>query len=377
MSFFRLLLSVLIIILMVLSFSSTGSACCDTVEPVIVEEKSKIEVFLENLYRTTMLIDIDSKDLDFWHDSISKGVPGAVVAYSFIFSEEMNKRNLPDGRFVDVLVKALLDREAEASEKTSMIGRLQNDVSRHTIFLDVVNSSEFTRVYNALGVRRSTTRLPARSTVGSTVMTVIWNNIADANFSGISDRPEHIAGIIGNMQSEAGPSLCPFQIQVGNHRGLGLMQWTNPSVSSGGRRTVMEDFMWQNGISQDDFLNEMNKHLTWYCTDPVNLHPQDLLDRVIEEQINFMFHEFGNTWEKQYMEYINYPAVTTGTAGARAYAELFCALVLRPGYGGSFNTVEDSGVLSALGSSPWSSRTSYSALSVRRDRAAAVYDHFG
>ena len=151
------------------------------------------------------------------------------------------------------------------------------------------------------------------------------------------------------------------------------MQWTDPSGSSGGRRTNMENFLWQSGISQDDFLEEMNKHLKRYCDHPTGLHPPILLNMVIEAQVNFMFHELANTWERQYMDYINYPAGTTGTAGARAYAELFCAMALRPGEGGAFNTVEDPNVQDALRASPWSHRTSYSALAIRRDRAEAVY----
>jgi len=138
----------------------------------------------------------------------------------------------------------------------------------------------------------------------------------------------------------------------------------------------MEEYMWQNGVQQDAFLEEMNKHLTRYCSHPTSLHPQDLLERVIEAQIQFMFHELRNTWERQYVDYMSHVAGATGTVGARAYAELFCAMALRPGDGGRFNTVEDPGVLNALGASPWSSRTSYSALALRRDRAEAVYHAF-
>jgi hypothetical protein len=69
------------------------------------------------------------------------------------------------------------------------------------------------------------------------------------------------------------------------------MQW------SFSRRTDLENFMWENGISQEEFEEEMNKHLTSYVCPPGN-HPQELLDRVLEIQINFMFHELRNTWER-------------------------------------------------------------------------------
>jgi len=330
-------------------------------------------LFVTRLYWTTQQKHPDIKDLDFWHSALEMGVPAEVVAYNFIFSPEMQNRNLSDTRFINILYQALLDRNAKADELTLWRNSLQNGESRFYVYTRIINSNEFTRLVSNFKVARGITPFLADAITDSTIIDRIWDSIAKAGFSGISDRPEHIAGIIGNMMSEAGLSLCPFQIQVSNHRGLGLMQWTNASGSSSGRRTEMENFMWNSGIPQDAFINEMNKHLTRYCNHPSSLHPPDLLDRVLDIQVQFMFYELRNTWERQYMDYTNYPAGITGVEGARAYAELFCALSVRPGDGGIYNTVEDYSVLDALKSSPWSHRTSYSALALRRDRAEVIY----
>ena len=130
------------------------------------------------------------------------------------------------------------------------------------------------------------------------------------------------------------------------------------------------------------FAAEMNKHLhTYVC--PPGTHPQALLDRVLELQIAFMFHELRNTSEREYIIYVNFPTVRTGPAGARAYAELFCSLALRPGPGTTeTDNIQDQGVINALQASPYSGgrgnldRISYSALSLRRSRAETVFLQF-
>lgn len=210
---------------------------------------------------------------------------------------------------------------------------------------------------------------------GTSMIARIWNAIVRADVKGISDRPEHIAGIIGNLQSEAGVALCPFQQEVCAKQGLGLMQWSFQ------RRTDLESFMWNNGINQTAFTAEMNKHLNNICNN-VSVHPTDLLDRVLDVQIRFMFHELTNTWERFYLNYVDHPTNRTGVAGARSYAELFCVLSLRPGSGsGTNDDIQDAGVQRARRESDFGGRgtldrISFSGLATRRNRAAAVYEQF-
>jgi len=212
---------------------------------------------------------------------------------------------------------------------------------------------------------------------GNSMVARVWNLIVAQQVSGISDRPEHIAGIIGNLQAEAGLALCPFQQQTsGSRAGLGLMQWSH------GRRTNLENFMWRNGVSQEAFTQEMNRHLNSTCTGTC-MHPPELLNRVLELQVQFMFYELRNTGERQYLNFVNSPTSRTGVAGARAYAELFCALALRPGAGranGQDNII-DEGVIEARRASQFGGagtldRTSFSALQLRRDRAEQVFRQF-
>jgi len=207
----------------------------------------------------------------------------------------------------------------------------------------------------------------------------IWNLIVRTRYNGISDRPEHIAGIIGNMQVEAGSALCPFQQQVGSNRaGLGLMQW------SGGRRTNMQNYLWNNNVDQRQFDTEMHKHLDGLCN-PNNAshrHPQELLERVTTLQVRFMFEELRNS-ERHYIGFRDFPSSRTGVMGSRAYAELFCVLVLRPGSGtGSDNNIQDGGVREALRASTYVGgvgnldRVSYNRLASRRFNAEEVFLQF-
>jgi hypothetical protein len=159
------------------------------------------------------------------------------------------------------------------------------------------------------------------------------------------------------------------------------MQWTNTSpCGTLGRRIDLESFMWRNGISQAEFEAEMNKHLTWYCNSPEHVHPAELLERVTQVQINFMFHELSNTWERFYLTHVDFPTNRTGVAGARSYAELFCALALRPGPGNvnGADDLLDAGVMRALQESIIidQGRISFSALAVRRNNAELFYRQF-
>jgi len=331
-------------------------------------------VFATRLYWTTLERAPDPDGLNFWHNSLKNGTrTGAVIAYDFIFSIEMLNRNLTDDHFVEILYKSMMGRDSDPGGKAFWLNRIRNGASRYSIFVEFVRSPEFGQICIDHNIIRGTAPQPANSIPGNTSLSKIWNSIVTAQFRGISNRPEHIAGIIGNLQAEAGSTLCPFQQQVSNQVGLGLMQW------SYGRRTSLENFMWSNGISQDLFYEEMNKHITSYCRGPQN-HPPAFLDRVLEVQIRFMFHELANTWERFYLDFVDFPMDRVGIAGARAYAELFCVLALRPGPGvGDINNIQDPGVEMALTASLFEggpgnlNRISYSGLNTRRNNAEAVF----
>ncbi|MCL2425553.1 MAG: phage tail tip lysozyme [Oscillospiraceae bacterium] len=337
-----------------------------------------IQVFVTRMYRTTLQREPDVSGLNNWTNELLNGrTTGAAIAYGFIFSDEMFDRNLTNRQFVEILYNSLLGRTSDPDGLNAWVNQLENSVSRYSVFLGFVYSREFDLICREHGIVRGVAPHPENAMRGDSMVARIWNLIVIQQLRGISDRPEHIAGIIGNLQSEAGPTLCPFQQQVGgNQAGLGLMQW------SFGRRISLENFMWRNGISQSDFTREMNRHLTGVCASTC-IHPPEFLARVLEIQINFMFYELRTTSERLYMNFVDFPENKTGIAGARAYAELFCALALRPGPGreSGLDDIQDVGVLFAREVSPFGGvdnldRVSFSGLEVRRNRAEQVFRQF-
>jgi hypothetical protein len=328
-----------------------------------------IDHFLIRLYAFALGRGPDEEGMQHWRSILRGGTSGGSVAYNFIFSHELTSRNLSNSSFLDVLYITMLGRHADADGKAYWLNKLNSGVARTSIFSGFDYSEEFIGLCMSMGILHpgSPRGVSVSVPISNVHFVNVWNMVASTNLRGISERPEHIAGIIGNFQSEAGPALCPFQIQVSNHVGLGLMQW------SFGRRTNLENYMWSQGIDRDQFYFEMNKHLHTYSCNPTRNHPQQFLNRVLQIQIDFMAHELRHTSERAYMNFIDFPVNRTGEAGARAYAELFCALSLRPGIGGENDAVLDPGVQSAILASSWPTRTTFSALDIRRERAAAAY----
>ena len=336
-----------------------------------------IGAFVTRLYKITLQREPDRAGLDSWVKALEAGGSGAQVAYGFIFSTEMFNRNLTNDQFVEILYQALMGRGSDPVGKASWVALLRSNHSRYSIFIGFIDSMEFEKICRDYGIVKGTPPPPGNTVQGNTMVARIWNLITEAQFQGISDRPEHIAGIIGNFQAEAGLALCPFQQQVGSSRaGIGLMQW------SFGRRINLENFMWNNDIDPEEFEEEMNKHLNHVCNNPAAHHPPELLEKVLNLQILFMLFEFRNTSEREYLQFIDFPVTKTGIDGARSYAELFCVLVERPGPSSSeIDEIQDEGVIEALTESMYGGvgvllRTSYSGLEARRNRAANVYQQF-
>jgi len=346
--------------------------------PIIVHDA--VDNFIIRLYAFTLGRGPDAEGHSYWKNMVYGGFTGGNLAYNFLFSQEFTNKNHSNSAFIDILYLTMMGRHPDAEGKAFWLAHLNAGLPRHSVFGGFEFSPEFINLCIAAGIAQAghPARFQRSSTIsGSTNLVKVWNLIVSANFSGISNHAEHIAGIVGNMQAEAGAALCPFQQQASNQVGLGLMQW------SFGRRTNLEAYMWNNGITQAEFTNEMNKHFRpdgtiGYCSNPQHVHPAAILDRALTLQINFMFHELRNTSERTYMNFINHPANKFGVAGARAYAELFCALSLRPGDGGPSGNILDEGVINARLSSGYNTginlgRISFHNLTGRRNNAETVY----
>ena len=345
----------------------------------------EIRAFVTHMFRLTTHAgpragQLTQADVDFWYEALRTGrVSAATFAHGLFFNDIMSERfsywyNISYGYdFVDVMYRALLSRAPIQADRDYWNELFDNGVSRYSIFTGVINSDEFNRICINLNITRGTVPAPTNYLPTDDWYPLrgrVWNMFRAANFSGISDRPEHIAGIIGNLQAE-NYNFCPFRQQPDNTRaGLGILQW------QGDRRNALVNYMWSNGISQVQFVSEMNRHTDGNC---YCWQIPDFRDRVLEVQVNFLLHEL-RTSENHYLEYLNSPSNRTGYPGARAYAELFCVMVVRPGVGiGAINNVVDPGVREALQMSPFVggpgelNRVSFSMLDARREYSANTF----
>ena len=73
-------------------------------------------------------------------------------AYGFVYSKEMNNKNLSDQAFVETLYRLFMDREGEASGVAFWTGYLAAGHSRYEVFLGFADSVEFARIVASFGV---------------------------------------------------------------------------------------------------------------------------------------------------------------------------------------------------------------------------------
>ena len=112
--------------------------------------------FITRLYRTTLEREPDQAGLNSWTNALLRGTTGASVANSFIFSPEMNRRNLSNDQFVEIMYNAMFGRASDAAGKNQWVSRLNNGMSRYDVFVGFVNSNEFDRICRDYGIVRGT-----------------------------------------------------------------------------------------------------------------------------------------------------------------------------------------------------------------------------
>ena len=122
-----------------------------------------VRVFTIRLFMATMERAPTPEGLNFYVDQINKGKTGAEIAFEFMFSEEMENRELTDTQYIDVLCNALMGRNPSESGRAFWLGRLQNS-TRHNIFVAFVDSPEFVGICRDFGITRG--RVPPPKGVG-------------------------------------------------------------------------------------------------------------------------------------------------------------------------------------------------------------------
>lgn len=123
--------------------------------PPRVIDRAKVEGFVKRMYRSCLNREPDAGGLKFWTDSICDFTfDGAQTAYHFVFSSEMDAKNLSNGDFVEILYNAFFGRASDASGKAFWVDKLDNGASRNGVFMGFVNSKEFSDICESYGIDR-------------------------------------------------------------------------------------------------------------------------------------------------------------------------------------------------------------------------------
>ena len=123
-------------------------------EPVDPWPTEGLEGFVTRCYRVALSRDPDKAGHADWVRWLKDGtVDATTCTYGFVFSKEMNSKNLSDEAFVKTLYNLFMDREGEATGVAFWTEYLQAGHSREEVFHGFADSAEFARIKTNYGIQ--------------------------------------------------------------------------------------------------------------------------------------------------------------------------------------------------------------------------------
>ncbi|WP_434309599.1 DUF4214 domain-containing protein [Hominifimenecus sp. rT4P-3] len=120
----------------------------------IEDQNPAVTSFVMRLYRTCLGRQAETKGLQAWVSALLSGQnTGADIAWGFLNSDEMQNKRLSNADFLDVLYRALMNREADASGKSGWLAVYEKGVSNRAVVQGFVGSQEFRNLCNAYGIK--------------------------------------------------------------------------------------------------------------------------------------------------------------------------------------------------------------------------------
>jgi len=114
-----------------------------------------IEQFVSRMYNLTVQRLPDASGLNFWTNHlVNRTMTGTEVGRGFMFSNEMNNRNLNNTQFINILYDAFFGRSADDAGRTFWLGRMEAGWSRLQVFNSFAHSPEFERIAADFGIQR-------------------------------------------------------------------------------------------------------------------------------------------------------------------------------------------------------------------------------
>jgi N-acetylmuramoyl-L-alanine amidase len=104
--------------------------------------------FVKRIYQKSLNVDPDQATINSWTDKLAAGtITHADVIIGIIISKQFNDRKLTDSQYVDVLYKAVLDRDPESNGAAYWLDQLKK-ISRKAVLEYFLTSPEFTALLN-------------------------------------------------------------------------------------------------------------------------------------------------------------------------------------------------------------------------------------
>lgn len=115
---------------------------------LIVKGLASARAFVKRVYQRCLNTDPNQTTIDNWADKLAEGKISHVdVIRDIITSKQFNSRNLTDTQYVDVLYKAVLDRNPDSNGATYWLSQLKV-LDRKTVLNNFLASDEFKSLVN-------------------------------------------------------------------------------------------------------------------------------------------------------------------------------------------------------------------------------------
>lgn len=112
-----------------------------------------VTMFVSRCYDKALSRKADVSGLNTWCDILlNKSMTPKEVAYGFIFSQEMNNKNLSNEEYIKTLYRVFMDREADSGGLSNWMNWMNGGMSREEVFNGFADSVEFGKIVQSYGL---------------------------------------------------------------------------------------------------------------------------------------------------------------------------------------------------------------------------------
>ena len=144
-------------------YSDLGNAVSNTDSLEVVLEDYRLiqdRAFVERLYNKVFMRSADADGLTYWSERLFNGITaGADVIVGFVNSPEFVNKNTSNREYLEVLYRAIFDREAAEEELEYWLNVLDGGVSRNFVLKGFTDSPEFSRLCTSYSINQGTVTL--------------------------------------------------------------------------------------------------------------------------------------------------------------------------------------------------------------------------